>query len=78
MKCPQCGESCERDEIDNGVGMEAVGPWGCRSCNWVEDLTDLNDLMRKCACTPACSQPCKGQCGCKRCHDDYMDFLSVE
>lgn len=36
MKCPNCGSECERDEVDNGVGMQAVGPWGCFECHWVE------------------------------------------
>jgi hypothetical protein len=36
MKCPNCGAECERDEVDNGVGMEACGPWGCHECHWVE------------------------------------------
>jgi hypothetical protein len=35
VKCPQCSGECERDEVDNGVGMEAVGPWGCPDCYWV-------------------------------------------
>ena len=47
MTCPQCGSECERDEVDNGVGMEAVGPWGCPNCHWVEDrpkwLVDSDD-----------------------------------
>lgn len=36
MKCPDCGEECERDEVDNGVGIQAAGPWGCPFCHWVE------------------------------------------
>ena len=36
MTCPKCGSECERDEVDNGVGMEACGPWGCPECHWVE------------------------------------------
>jgi hypothetical protein len=32
----------------------------------------------KCTCPEQCSQPCKGTCGCKKCHDDYNDFLSME
>jgi hypothetical protein len=36
MQCPKCGSECERDEVDNGVGMQAVGPWGCPECYWVE------------------------------------------
>lgn len=29
-----------------------------------------------CTCSPACPDACKGQCGCKACHDAYGDFLS--
>jgi hypothetical protein len=36
MKCPRCGNECERDEVDNGVGMQPAGPWGCPACHWVE------------------------------------------
>jgi hypothetical protein len=45
MKCPNCGAECERDEVDNGVGMEAVGPWGCHECGWVEDRKTLEDML---------------------------------
>lgn len=41
MKCPQCGSECERDEVDNGVGLEAVGPWGCPECQWFEEQLEL-------------------------------------
>lgn len=33
---------------------------------------------KKCNCKKSCNEPCKGECGCKECHDDYMDFLSAE
>ncbi len=35
MICPNCGDSCERDEVDVGVGV-VTGPWGCFSCGWSE------------------------------------------
>lgn len=38
MTCPDCGEPCERDEVDNGVSLEAVGPWGCFNCGWFEGM----------------------------------------
>lgn len=35
---------------------------------------------RTCTCPPECASaftpPCKGECGCERCHNDYGDFLS--
>lgn len=35
MTCPKCGEDCDRDEVDIGVGI-MCGPWGCR-CGWSDD-----------------------------------------
>ena len=34
MQCPNCGELCERDSVDVGVGV-IDGPWGC-ICGWSE------------------------------------------
>jgi hypothetical protein len=36
MKCPNCEGEMERDEVDNGVCMQPVGPWGCPACHYVE------------------------------------------
>ena len=36
MKCPKCNSDCDRDEVDNGVGMQ-YGPWGCPNCGWSSD-----------------------------------------
>jgi len=33
MQCPKCGEGCDRDEVDVGVGV-IYGPWGCHCCGW--------------------------------------------
>lgn len=33
--CPQCGNECDRDEVDVGVGV-ITGPWGCYGCGWSE------------------------------------------
>jgi hypothetical protein len=35
MKCPECGEDCDRDSVDIGVGIQ-YGPWGCYACGWSE------------------------------------------
>ena len=32
--CPRCGNACERDEVDVGVGT-VYGPFGC-PCGWSE------------------------------------------
>lgn len=36
MNCEKCGEPCDRDEVNVGVGM-IYGPWGCSYCGWSED-----------------------------------------
>ena len=33
MNCPKCGEECDRDSVDVGVGV-IYGPWGCYCCGW--------------------------------------------
>lgn len=33
MKCEKCGEECDRDEVDVGVGI-IYGPYGCAGCGW--------------------------------------------
>ena len=35
MKCPKCGEECDRESVDVGVGV-ICGPLGCY-CGWSED-----------------------------------------
>lgn len=40
MKCPNCGEQCERDMVDVGVGEMPSGPYGCENCGWVDRQTD--------------------------------------
>lgn len=36
MNCPKCGEECDRDSVDIGVGL-LLGPWGCWRCGWSDD-----------------------------------------
>lgn len=31
-KCPYCGEECEADWVDVGVGMVQCGPYHCLNC----------------------------------------------
>jgi rubredoxin len=40
MKCPACGLIAVADFVDNGVGMQQCGPFGCESCGWVGDDSD--------------------------------------
>lgn len=42
--CPKCGEEMECDTVDNGVGMEQCGPYGCPSCHYVDERMFLPDL----------------------------------
>lgn len=36
MTCPHCGDTCDRESVDVGIGM-MYGPWGCSNCGWSED-----------------------------------------
>lgn len=47
-ECPYCGNECQADFVDNGIGMVQCGPYHCFSCGaseigpemQFEDLTD--------------------------------------
>ena len=39
---------------------------------------ESTDDENECTCKEDCPSDCKGQCGCKKCHDAYQDFLSGE
>jgi hypothetical protein len=41
IKCPKCGNDCEADFVDIGVGEQRASPWGCPNCHWVEETEDL-------------------------------------
>lgn len=57
MRCPQCGASCEQDDVDVGIGTVPIGPWGCPECHWVQaeqpidgddgESIDRVDLVRR-------------------------------
>lgn len=34
--CPYCGERCEAEFIDNGIGMQQVTPYLCLCCGAFE------------------------------------------
>lgn len=36
QNCPHCGEPCDRESVDVGVGV-IFGPWGCSGCGWSSD-----------------------------------------
>ena len=48
MKCPKCGDDCQQDSVDVGVGI-IHGPCGCPSCGWSEseeyDLSSGKDPL---------------------------------
>jgi hypothetical protein len=35
LQCPKCGEPCDRESVDVGIGV-VYGPWGC-ICGWSQD-----------------------------------------
>lgn len=45
-KCPECGEACDRVEVDIGVGIQ-YGPALCPFCGWSEtdDCSDFLDFV---------------------------------
>lgn len=42
-RCPECGDECDRDAVDIGVGIQH-GPWFCPSCGWNEVDNDLREI----------------------------------
>lgn len=36
MNCPICGQPCEADFVDIGVGEQRISPYRCQPCQWVE------------------------------------------
>jgi hypothetical protein len=44
--CPYCGNEADADFMDNGVGMERVGPWGCDKCHAYELDPFLQDVSK--------------------------------
>lgn len=34
-RCPYCWSWCEADWVDNGIGLQQCGPYGCQSCGAV-------------------------------------------
>lgn len=41
MNCPQCGEKCEADFVDIGVGEQQVSPYYCPNCDWSQESPEL-------------------------------------
>ena len=37
-----------------------------------------HETEEPCICTPTCAPACKGECGCRACHDAYQDQQSVD
>ncbi len=69
IKCPKCGS----DRVSDFPAVEEDDPmYSCDACGeWFNEVD-------ACTCPAQCGSTCKGTCGCKKCHDDYNDFLSVE
>jgi hypothetical protein len=45
MVCPACGLIAVADFVDNGVGMQQCGRFGCEACGWVEATPLLEDCQ---------------------------------
>lgn len=73
IKCPKCGggTKCLTPTLLVLGIQDCI--WRCLDCNKIFNVKD-----NECTCLEQCERPCKGTCGCKKCHDDYNDFLSVE
>ncbi len=41
MKCPKCGQRCNQDEVDNGVGVQYGWAW-C-DCGYDEQEEQMGD-----------------------------------
>lgn len=46
--CPQCGERCDRIDVDIGVGIQ-YGPASCPVCGWSEtdDCADFIEYVEE-------------------------------
>jgi len=45
INCPKCGEMATANTVDNGVGKEQCGPYGCEHCGWVEPTLSAEDIL---------------------------------
>ena len=45
-QCPHCGAWAAADHIDNGIGAEQCGPYGCERCGWIEPSLSIETLFR--------------------------------
>jgi len=45
-QCPHCGAWATADHIDNGIGAEQCGPYGCERCGWIEPSLSIETLFR--------------------------------
>lgn len=65
----------ELRELSTDIGKKKYPPDGINKL----ELEDNKDCMawEACTCKSECPEyGCKGECGCKACHANYMDFLS--
>jgi hypothetical protein len=54
-------------------GMHQLQPDGS-----VRHILYGDEETTPCTCKESCPMACKGECGCRKCHDGYQDFLSAE
>jgi hypothetical protein len=63
-------------DIPTEEGKKRYPPNGIYKGDFFDDSE--SSYWEVCTCKSECPDPCKGLCGCKACHANYMDFLSVE
>lgn len=61
--------------IATDIGMATKASHETQNATSQQEVGDDEELP--CTCGPGCKF-CKGECGCKACHRNYMDFLSNE
>jgi len=44
----------------------------CKDC--LLDMVNCFESDVSCTCKDSCPPDCKGECGCQKCHDNYVDF----
>lgn len=46
-RCPHCEDELTRDMVDNGVGLQPCGPFGCERCGYTAPEFDAWDYAKK-------------------------------
>lgn len=71
--CIQCKR---RANIGSMLTWKGLVCSSCRKRVVSEPDPETPDLS--CTCKPSCGPSCKGECGCRACHDAYQDDLTLD